>query len=52
MLNETAIDELKFMICDRLTAEELVEALGVSTADVFDRFLEEILDMDLSEVLP
>lgn len=51
MLDETAITELKFMICDRLTPEELIEALGVSTADVFDRFYEEILELDLSEVL-
>jgi hypothetical protein len=51
VLDETAIDELKFMICDRLTPEELIEVLGMSTADVFDRFRDEILELDLSEVL-
>lgn len=51
MLDETAVDELKFFICDRLTPEELIEALGVSTADVFERFRDEILELDMSEVL-
>lgn len=51
MINETALDELKALICDRLTPEELVEALGVSTADVFDRFYEEIMELDLGDVL-
>lgn len=51
MLNETAVDELKYLICDRLTPEELIEALGVTTADVFDRFFEEVLELDLGDVL-
>lgn len=51
MLDDNAITELKFMICDRLTPEELIEALGVSTESVFERYLEEILELDLSEVL-
>ncbi len=51
MLDESAVVELKFMICDRLTPEELIEALGVSTEQVFERFREEILELDLSEVL-
>lgn len=51
MINETAVDELKYLICDRLTPEELIEALGVTTADVFDRFFEEVLELDLGDVL-
>lgn len=51
MLNETAVDELKYLICDRLTPEELIEALGITTADVFDRFFEEVLELDLGDVL-
>lgn len=51
MIDETAVDELKYLICDRLTPEELIEALGVSTADVFDRFFEEVLELDLGDVL-
>lgn len=51
MIDETAVDELKYLICDRLTPEELIEALGVSTADVFDRFFEEVLELDLGDIL-
>ena len=51
MLDETAVDELRFMICDRLTPEELIEALGVTTEMVFDRFKDEVLELDLGEVL-
>lgn len=51
MIDETAVDELKYLICDRLTPEELIEALGVTTADVFDKFFEEILELDLGVVL-
>lgn len=51
MIDETAVDELKYLICDRLTPEELIEALGVTTADVFDRFFEEVLELDLGDVL-
>lgn len=51
MLDETAVDELKFLICDRLTPEELIEFLGVTTADVFERFLDEVLNSDISEAL-
>lgn len=51
MLNETAVNELKFYICDRLTPEELIEALGVTTADVFEKFLDEVLELDLGDVL-
>jgi hypothetical protein len=51
MLDEVAINELKLILCDRLTPEELIEALGVTTADVFERYLDEVLELDLSEIL-
>lgn len=51
MLDQDLITEVKFMICDRLTPEELCEALGVTTSDIFEAFLERCLELDLSEVL-
>lgn len=51
MLDQAIVEELKFMICDRLTPEELVEALGVTVEEVFEAFLDKCLELNLSEVL-
>jgi hypothetical protein len=51
MLDQAIVEELKFMICDRLTPEELIEALGVTTEQVFEAFLDKCLELDLDEVL-
>lgn len=51
LLDQTAIEDLKAALCDRYTPEELIEILGVSGETVFDRFLDEFLELDLEEVL-
>jgi hypothetical protein len=51
MLDEAAINELKLLLCDRFTPEELIEFLGVSTGEVFDRFVDECVELDMSEIL-
>jgi hypothetical protein len=38
------------MVCDRLTPEELIEILGVSVEDVFDRYREECMKINWDEV--
>ncbi len=44
-------EDVKLMICDRYTPEELIELLGVSVEEVFERFRDEIMELDLEEVL-
>lgn len=39
------------MICDRYTPEELIELLGVTVEEVFDRFQDEVMNLDLEEIL-
>lgn len=38
-------------VCDRLTPEELIEILGVSVEEVYERFFEECHKIDWEEVL-
>jgi len=45
MLDSNRIDEWRKIVCDRLTAEELVELLCLKTEDIFDRFFEECLEL-------
>lgn len=51
LLDQAAIEELKFILCDRLTPEELIEALGVTSEEVFEAFLDKCLELKLEEVL-
>jgi hypothetical protein len=51
LLDQTVVDELKAALCDRYTPEELIEILGVNSETVFDKFLDEFLELDLEEVL-
>lgn len=51
LLDDVAVSELRALLCDRFTPEELIEFLGVSTADVFERFRDECLEIDLEELM-
>lgn len=51
MLDEDRVSAIRAILCDRFTAEELVELLCLSTEQVFDRFVDECLELDLEEVL-
>lgn len=44
MINEDVIEEYLDMVCERWTAEELVELLGLSARDICEQFREEVLD--------
>lgn len=46
LLDQATINELRALLADRYTPEELIELLGVSTEQVFDRFLDEVLELD------
>lgn len=47
MIDEAAVDLFIKMICDRYSPEELIELLGVSTADICQRFYDEVLELDI-----
>ncbi len=51
MLDGKQIDDLCMMLCDRLTPEELIEYLGVTTQDVFARFQDECIEIDWEALL-
>ena len=51
LLDQDSVNQLCEMISDRFTAEELVEILGLTTEDVFNRYIEECLRVDWSEHL-
>lgn len=46
MVDGQAVADLRAILTDRFTPEELIELLNVTTADVFDRFLDECLEVD------
>jgi hypothetical protein len=50
MLNFERVERLREMLCDRFTAEELVELLCLTTEQVFDRFTDECLELRLEDV--
>jgi len=43
------VDELFNQLNDRFTAEELCEVLGLTVEDLFNEFLERIVEIDWSE---
>ena len=51
MIDEDSVNQLRDMIMDRFTPDELCEILNLETEDVFDRFTEECLRTDWSEWL-
>lgn len=51
MLNQERVDELRQMLCDRLTPEELIEYLGVTTGEVFDKFVDNCIETDWDAIL-
>lgn len=51
LIDEDHVTQLRAMVIDRFTAEELCEILGAETEDIFDRFFEECLRVDWSEHL-
>lgn len=51
MLDNESVNQLGAMICNRFTADELCEILGLEAEDIFERFIEECLRTDWSEHL-
>lgn len=51
MIDEDWLSEVRRMLCSKYTSEELVELLDVAPGIVFDRFVDEFMELDLSEVL-
>jgi hypothetical protein len=49
MLDESMVEQRRLAIADRFTPEELIEALGVTTDEVFDRFTDECLELKLED---
>ena len=50
MTDQQLINERRSILCDRLTPEELIELLGVTTEEVFDKFTDECLEIDLDDL--
>lgn len=50
MLDNDQVEQWKRILCDRFSPEELIEFLGVTTEDVFDKFLDECLELDPEEM--
>jgi hypothetical protein len=44
MLDQEEINNYKAIICDRFTADELIDYLGIDTDKVFEAFLDECLE--------
>ena len=51
MMDREERDEFFNRVCDRFTAEELVEILGLSTWDVVEQFRDYIMQFKLTEVM-
>lgn len=51
MLNDDVTEELRAILIDRFTSEELIEILGIDVGRLFDVFTDEVLEVDWSEEL-
>lgn len=51
MLDYSNVENLLAAIDDKYTPEELVEILGLTNQDVFDKFLDEILETNWKGLL-
>lgn len=49
MIDSDMVDELRAMLVDRFTPEDLCEILGITVEDLFERFNEEVLRTDWGE---
>lgn len=45
------VNELRQRLIDRFTPEELIEALGVETGDVFDAFFDRCVEKNWEDVI-
>lgn len=50
MLDDSAVEHRKAVLCDRFTPEELIELLGVTTEEVFERFRDECLELQWEDI--
>lgn len=51
MLDDDQVSQLRAMIMDRFTAEELCDILQLEVEDLFDRFASECLEVEWSDHL-
>lgn len=51
MLDVERVNELRSVLADRFTAEELCEILGLTPEDIIDKFTEEVMGTDWDEHL-
>lgn len=49
MIDGAAVDDLIAFLDEKFTPEELVEELGVTNDDIFDKFLDKILEHNWDE---
>lgn len=50
MLDQDRVNQWCQVLSDRLTPEELITLLGVSVEDIFERFLDECLEINPEDV--
>lgn len=50
MLDESAVEHRRAVLCDRFTPDELIELLGVSVEEVFERFRDECLELSWEDI--
>lgn len=51
MIDQEYLTDLNQQINDRFTAEELCEILGLTVDDLFNKFTDNVLEVDWKEVL-
>jgi hypothetical protein len=51
VVDQERINELRAIVSDRFTPDELIDLLDVPTVEVFDRFVDECLEIDWELVL-
>jgi hypothetical protein len=50
MLDPDLVEERRVLLCDRFTPEELILLINVTVEQVFDRFFDECLELDMEEI--
>lgn len=50
MLDGELVAERRRILCSRFTSEELIELLDVPVGEVFDRFLDECLELNIEDL--
>jgi hypothetical protein len=51
MLDQEQLDQLNKLLNDRFSAEEICEILNLTVDDLFDKFIDEILEVNWEELL-